>query len=386
MSLILLGLSFGGPWITAVGLKEIAADTGGARQVPSLAVSLALFGSARRRPADGPARQQLRHPLDRHLRLGDDRDRPVHVVVRRAVAALRRPRPVHGPARQRRTERAAVRLCQPLVRPPPRLGAGADFERRLSRRLRLADHLRALDRVFRLALDHDRLRGLPARRSSCRWRSSSSARRRSFLPRPRHATPGSARPKVFGWNPNVVFGMLALAGFLCCVTMSMPQQHLVAYLQRPRHLGDARRHHAVGAARHGLLQPPGLGLAVGPDGRPAHRASQLDPAMRGDERISVHPGRRRPVRGRDRVRHRLQRADPGLCADHPRPLSDERGALAGADAAAVQRQRHGDRRLARRLSLRHLRLLHAGVRHRRRLQRRQHRDPVHAAGAPAHLS
>ena len=49
VSLILLGLSFGGPWITAVGLKEIAADTGGARQVPSLAVSLAFFGTARRR-------------------------------------------------------------------------------------------------------------------------------------------------------------------------------------------------------------------------------------------------------------------------------------------------------------------------------------------------
>ena len=30
-----------------------------------------------------------------------------------------------------------------------------------------------------------------------------------------------------------------------------------------------------------------------------------------------------------------------------------------------------------------LRLLPAGLRHRRRLQRRQHRDPVHAAGAPA---
>ena len=81
----------------------------------------------------------------------------VHFVARRAVAALCRPRPVHGPARQRRTQRAAVRLCQPLVRPPPRLGARADLERRLSRGLRLADHLRALDRVFRLALDHDRV-------------------------------------------------------------------------------------------------------------------------------------------------------------------------------------------------------------------------------------
>src|SRR4051812_20840628 len=42
----MLGLSFGGPWITAVGLKEIASETGGARQVPSLAVSLSLFGGA----------------------------------------------------------------------------------------------------------------------------------------------------------------------------------------------------------------------------------------------------------------------------------------------------------------------------------------------------
>jgi MFS family permease len=41
-------------------------------------------------------------------------------------------------------------------------------------------------------------------------------------------TAGGAR-KVFGWNGNVVFGMLALASFLCCVTMSMPQQHLVAF-------------------------------------------------------------------------------------------------------------------------------------------------------------
>ena len=46
VSLILLGLSFGGPWITAVGLKEIASETGGARQVPSLAVSLSMFGGA----------------------------------------------------------------------------------------------------------------------------------------------------------------------------------------------------------------------------------------------------------------------------------------------------------------------------------------------------
>jgi MFS family permease len=38
---------------------------------------------------------------------------------------------------------------------------------------------------------------------------------------------GSKRT-VLGWNPNVVFALLAFASFLCCVTMSMPQAHLVA--------------------------------------------------------------------------------------------------------------------------------------------------------------
>jgi MFS family permease len=37
-----------------------------------------------------------------------------------------------------------------------------------------------------------------------------------------------AKPSVLGWNPNLVFALLSLASFLCCVTMSMPQQHLVA--------------------------------------------------------------------------------------------------------------------------------------------------------------
>jgi MFS family permease len=37
-----------------------------------------------------------------------------------------------------------------------------------------------------------------------------------------------AAPRVFGWPPNLVFVLLSLAGFFCCVTMSMPQAHLVA--------------------------------------------------------------------------------------------------------------------------------------------------------------
>jgi predicted MFS family arabinose efflux permease len=35
-------------------------------------------------------------------------------------------------------------------------------------------------------------------------------------------------PRVLGWPPNLPFALLAVAAFLCCVTMSMPQNHLVA--------------------------------------------------------------------------------------------------------------------------------------------------------------
>jgi MFS family permease len=35
--------------------------------------------------------------------------------------------------------------------------------------------------------------------------------------------------RVLGWPPNFVFVLMCVAIFLCCVTMSMPQQHLVAF-------------------------------------------------------------------------------------------------------------------------------------------------------------
>ena len=67
VSLVLLGMSFGAPWITAVGLKTIAAEMGGARSVPALANSLAWFGTA----VGGipwAAGRPVRHPLDRDVR------------------------------------------------------------------------------------------------------------------------------------------------------------------------------------------------------------------------------------------------------------------------------------------------------------------------------
>src|SRR3954467_1701488 len=45
MSLVILGVSFGALWIAVVALKPIAAELGGVRSVPSFATALAWFGS-----------------------------------------------------------------------------------------------------------------------------------------------------------------------------------------------------------------------------------------------------------------------------------------------------------------------------------------------------
>src|SRR5947209_332491 len=45
VSLVILGIAFGSPWVAVVALKTIAAETGGARSVPAFASSLAWFGS-----------------------------------------------------------------------------------------------------------------------------------------------------------------------------------------------------------------------------------------------------------------------------------------------------------------------------------------------------
>ena len=92
-----------------------------------------------------------RHALDGDFRRADDRAWPRHFHARTAVAVVDRPWTVHRHGRDRRHQCAAIRLCQPLVRPPARLGAGADFERHLSRRHDLAADLRGRHRRIRLA-------------------------------------------------------------------------------------------------------------------------------------------------------------------------------------------------------------------------------------------
>jgi MFS family permease len=228
VSLILLGLSFGGPWITAVGLKQIAADTGGARSVPSLAVSLSFFGMAiggmlmgRIANSYGVRVTVITGSVMIALGLAlSSGGAPWQLYVGHGLfmgmlgnAGLNAPLFVYVSRWFDRRRGSALALISSggylagFIWPPIFERSIAFFDWRWTM---IGFGLLQLVVIVPLAVIY--LRPPPE------------------LPASSYAATGaSGTRKVFGWNGNVVFGMIAFAAFLCCVTMSMPQQHLVAF-------------------------------------------------------------------------------------------------------------------------------------------------------------
>jgi len=241
ISVTLLSLSFGSLWINAVGLKAIAADLGGSRSAPALANSLAWFGSS----VGGLAMGRLadRYGIRRTVLFGgvsvciglfiSTLGQPWQLYVGHGIfmgllgnAGLNAPLYVYVSRWFDRRRGSALALISSgsylagTVWPPI-------FERAIAlygwQATMIGYGLFAIALIVPLALLF--LREPPEL--------------------PAIATgPGgtTVTPKVFGWPPNVVFAMLAVAAFLCCVTMSMPQAHLVAFCSD---LGIAPAHGAA---------------------------------------------------------------------------------------------------------------------------------------------
>ena len=228
VSLILLGLSFGGPWITAVGLKEIASDTGGARQVPSLAVSLSLFGGA----VGGLLMGRLANSYGIRWTVITG---SVMIAVGLFISSLGAPWQLYVGHGLFMGVLGNAGLNAPLF-----VYVSRWFDRRRGSALALISSGGYLagfiwPTIFERSIAY----------FGWRWTMIGFAILQLLVivplaivylrPPPdiqqetAAAAAGDARPNVLGWHPNVAFGMIALAGFLCCVTMSMPQQHLVAY-------------------------------------------------------------------------------------------------------------------------------------------------------------
>jgi MFS family permease len=227
VSVVLMATSFGALWIVAVGLTSIAADLGGSRAAPSLASSLAWFGSSLGGLMMGPLAERygvrttvvfgavcvciglyistlgetwqlyLGHGLFVGLLGNSGLNAPLYVYVSRWF--------------DRRRGSALALLSSGLylagtIWPPIFERAIANFGWRTTM---LVYGLFAAGLIVPLALIFLK----PAPETPTLSGAAGAA--------------GDAS-RVLGWPPNVTFAVLVLASFFCCVTMSMPQNHLVA--------------------------------------------------------------------------------------------------------------------------------------------------------------
>jgi len=240
VALTCLAFSFGGIWIVAVGLKAIAADAGGQRSVPSLAASLAWLGSAVGGLAMGPLATRFGIRWTAIFGAG-------MIAIGLAISTLGAGIPLyigHG-------------LFMGLIgnaglNAPLYIYVSRWFDRRRGSALALISSGSYLagtlwPPIFQRVI------------AAYGWRTSMLAYAGVEIavivplaaiffrtpPESVTAPPSSGalhKATVLGLRPNAMFAMVALAAFMCCVPMMMPQGHIVAFCTD---LGIAQSHGAA---------------------------------------------------------------------------------------------------------------------------------------------
>lgn len=228
VALCLMALSYGAPWIAIVALKPIAAEAGGLRSVPALASSLAWFGSGFGGIAMG--RIAERTGVRWTVMFGG-----IMIGVGLALSTA-------GVSWQLAVGHGLFIGVLGLggISAPLYVYVSKWFDRRRGSALALISSGTYVagavwPPVFQAAI------------ARLGWRETMLCYAAfvilavvplaaSFLSAPptlERDELGVQRPRsgmaVLGWPPNVVFAILAAASFMCCVTMAMPQGHLVAF-------------------------------------------------------------------------------------------------------------------------------------------------------------
>ena len=232
MALAILAIAFGGPWIAVVALKTIAAETGGARSVPSFASSLAWFGAGL--GGIGMGWLADRYGVRWTVMFG-----ATMIAVGFAIS-------VYGVASLGQVNALYIGhglfiglLGNAGLNAPLYVYVSRWFDRRRGSALALIASGQyiagaAWPPIFERLIDN------------YGWRTTMIGfalfqvtlilpLAAVFLKRPPEVAPppvamtsGAEKPTVLGWPPNLVFGLLMVAAYCCCVPMSMPQGHLVA--------------------------------------------------------------------------------------------------------------------------------------------------------------
>lgn len=223
-----VGTAFGAPWLVTVALKQIAAEMGGARSVPSAAVAFAWFGAA----CGGIAMGRIAERVGVRYT----------VLFGSAMIAL-------GLFVASRGEVWQLYLGYGLfvgiigiggINAPLYVYVTRWFDRRRGSALALISSGTYVAGSFWPPI-FERAIAYGGWRQAMLW--FALAELVIIIPlaaiflkappeQPRLAVQAAAqgrREAVLGWPPNLVFVLLCVAIFLCCVTMSMPQQHLVAF-------------------------------------------------------------------------------------------------------------------------------------------------------------
>jgi MFS family permease len=232
MSLAILAVALGAPWVTIVALKTIAAETGGARSVPAFASSLAWLGA-------GVGGIAMGHLADRYGVRWTAMFGATMVGLGLAVSAYGAPWLGQTWALYVGHGLFIGLLGNAGLNAPLYVYVSRWFDRRRGSALALISSGQyiagsAWPPVF------DRLI------EAYGWRQTMLMfallevivilplaliflkHPPEVFPPPAAATRNRERPTVLGWPPNLVFGMLMVAAYCCCVPMSMPQGHLVA--------------------------------------------------------------------------------------------------------------------------------------------------------------
>ncbi len=229
VSLVVMGVAFGAPWITVVALKDIAAEVDGARSVPSLAASLVWVGTGFGGLLMGRAAE--RFGVRFTVLFGS-----VMIAAGLVLSAQGPSWPLyigHG-------------LLIGLIgiggiNAPLYVYVSRWFDRRRGSALALISSGGYLagtvwPPIFERAIAYAGWRHTMLFYAAVQLLMIVPTAAIIFRAPPeaphRHVSAGVA-PRgsklVMGWPPNAVFVLMTFAIFTCCIPMSMPQAHLVAF-------------------------------------------------------------------------------------------------------------------------------------------------------------
>jgi MFS family permease len=225
--LVILAVSFGAPWITIVALKAIAAETGGLRSVPALAASLAWIGFGAGGIVMGYVAERV--GVRWTIMFG-----AVMVCVGLALSTA--------------GETWQLYLGQGLfmgflgigaMNAPSYIYISRWFDRRRGSALALISSGAYAAGAFWPPI-FERVIAYGGWRETMIYFGLLEAAvvvplAAIFLRQPPELSlpgdllaPSSARARVLGWPPNLVFALVAVAVVFCCVPMAIPQAHLPA--------------------------------------------------------------------------------------------------------------------------------------------------------------